>query len=41
MAKSKAYIIGVSLGVTFTAIILIAAVVCGYVMKPMAQPCNR
>ncbi len=40
MAKSKAYIIGVSLGVTFTAIILIAAVVCGYVMKPMAQPCQ-
>ena len=40
MAKSKAYIIGVSLGVTFTAIILIAAVVCGYVMKPMVQPCQ-
>jgi cell division protein FtsQ len=40
MANSKAYIIGVSLGVTFTAIILIAAVVCGYVMKPMAQPCQ-
>ena len=40
MAKSKAYIICVSLGVTFTAMILIAAVVCGYVMKPMVQPCQ-
>ena len=40
MAKSKAYIICVSLGVTFTAMILIAAVVCGYVMKPMVRPCQ-
>lgn len=40
MSKSKAYIIGASIGITFTAMLLIAAVVCGYVMKPTAKSCQ-